>query len=477
MIRKIVITLLLGACVWSALAQRPRTRVEWGVIGGINVPDYTTNMSKTDVKNKLGWQAGIVTAVNLGAFAIEPQILYVRQGLRIKPEGAKEINLKSNSIDVPVLVSLRLLRPFRFYAGPVFTVMNDCKQKSGGDLLDFGRVRPTMSYTVGAGVKLLGHMLIDLRYNGQFKGKEDVVLPDGRVMELGKTVCKTSSGYSLLHLMIGSEGTLGVITELTLKLIPKPEMNVSLILPFADVETAIASVPKIKLANLDPQSIEFMERDIVDSSAAFTGNTIFPTVVDGKEAGAYILVTLVGDSEAELTAKMDRLGALAEQCGAYDTLVVWTDGLKKDVWAARSAFLTVIEADTKLLDEMDVVVPVDRIAEFLVYTRATGKAEGITIRSFGHAGDGNLHIYCCANDMALDEFKRRSKAVMDKCYAKCTEFGGQVSGEHAIGHAKKQYLVESAGETAFGLMQAIKQVFDPKGILNPGKVCTNVEEG
>ena len=178
-----------------------------------------------------------------------------------------------------------------------------------------------------------------------------MVLPDGRVMELGKTVCKTSSGYSLLHLMIGSEGTLGVITELTLKLIPKPEMNVSLILPFADVETAIASVPQIKLANLDPQSIEFMERDIVDSSAAFTGNTIFPTVVDGKEAGAYILVTLVGDSEAELTAKMDRLGALAEQRGAYDTLVVWTDGLKKDVWAARSAFLTVIEADTKLLDD------------------------------------------------------------------------------------------------------------------------------
>ena len=196
MIRKIVITLLLGACVWSALAQRPRTRVEWGVIGGINVPDYTTNMSKTDVKNKLGWQAGIVTAVNLGAFAIEPQILYVRQGLRIKPEGAKEINLKSNSIDVPVLVSLRLLRPFRFYAGPVFTVMNDCKQKSGGDLLDFGRVRPTMSYTVGAGVKLLGHMLIDLRYNGQFKGKEDVVLPDGsRLDKLRSYNVALSVGY------------------------------------------------------------------------------------------------------------------------------------------------------------------------------------------------------------------------------------------------------------------------------------------
>jgi len=144
----------------------------------------------------VSWQAGIVTAVNLGAFAIEPQILYVRQGLRIKPEGAKEINLKSNSIDVPVLVSLRLLRPFRFYAGPVFTVMNDCKQKSGGDLLDFGRVRPTMSYTVGAGVKLLGHMLIDLRYNGQFKGKEDVVLPDGsRLDKLRSYNVALSVGY------------------------------------------------------------------------------------------------------------------------------------------------------------------------------------------------------------------------------------------------------------------------------------------
>ena len=304
-----------------------------------------------------------------------------------------------------------------------------------------------------------------------------VVLPSGEVVTLGKAVCKTSSGYSLLHLMIGSEGTLGVITELTLKLIPKPLMDVSLLLPFEEISAAIASVPEIKLANLEPQSIEFMERDIVDSSAEFTGNPIFPTHVNGKSVGAYILVTLVGGSEAELTAKMDRLAEVAAKAGAYDVLVVWTDGLKKEVWAARSAFLTAIEADSKLLDEMDVVVPVDRIAEFLVYTRATGKAEGITIRNFGHAGDGNLHIYCCANDMALDEFKRRSKAVMDKCYAKCTEFGGQVSGEHAIGHAKKQYLVESAGETAFGLMQAIKQVFDPKGILNPGKVCTNVEEG
>ena len=304
-----------------------------------------------------------------------------------------------------------------------------------------------------------------------------VVLPDGQIMKLGKSVCKTSSGYSLLHLMIGSEGTLGVITELSLKLVPKPRMDVSLILPFRDIAAAIASVPAIKLANLDPQSIEFMERDIVDSSAAFTGSAVFPTVVNGREVGAYILVTLVGDSEAELSARMDRLGETAEKAGAYDTLVVWTEGLKKDVWAARSAFLTVIEAETKLLDEMDVVVPVDRIAEFLVYTHDEAERQGVTVRSFGHAGDGNLHIYCCSNDLEEDEFRRRVKKLMDKCYARCATFGGQVSGEHAIGHAKKEYLRESVGETAYGLMGAIKRVFDPKGILNPGKVCHDAEGG
>ena len=299
-----------------------------------------------------------------------------------------------------------------------------------------------------------------------------VVLPNGEIMKLGKTVCKTSSGYSLLHLMIGSEGTLGVITELTLKLIPNPECDVSLILPFENIESAIASVPAIKLANLDPQSIEFMERDIVDSSAAYTGNAVFPTNVGGEEVGAYILVTLVGVSEDELDLKMEKVAEVAEEVGAFDVLVVDTPSLKRDVWAARSAFLTVIEAEEKLVDEMDVVVPVDKIADFLVYTHEVGDEQNIRIRSFGHAGDGNLHIYCCSNDLDVDEFKARVKVVMDKCYLKCTEFEGQVSGEHAIGHAKKDYLRASVGDTAYNLMGAIKQVFDPECILNPGKVCT-----
>lgn len=298
-----------------------------------------------------------------------------------------------------------------------------------------------------------------------------VVLPTGEIMELGKTVFKTSSGYSLLHLMVGSEGTLGIITELTLKLVPKPNIDISFILPFPDIESCISSVPKIKLANLDPQSIEFMDRDIVESSAAFTGNPVFPTEIEGQPVEASILVTLVGDSEEELDVKMERLAEVAEESGAYDVLVVDSPTLKKDVWAARSSFLTAIEADTKLLDEMDVVVPVDKIPEFLMYVREQGEKYNIRIRNFGHAGDGNLHIYCCSNDLSEEEFLKVNQIIMDNCYTKCKEFGGQVSGEHAIGHAKKDYLLESVGQTAYDLMSQIKKVFDPNMILNPGKVC------
>ncbi len=185
--RKTIVLLLCLLAALPASAQGPRTRVEWGVLGGVNVPNYSTSDDYGSIKNKLGWQLGIMTAVKVGIMAIEPQILYVRQGLRIRTADGESLNLRSNSIDVPVLASLRLLHPVRIYAGPVFTVMNDCKQKSGGDLLDFGRIRPTMSYTIGAGIVVMRHMLIDLRYNGQFRSKHDVVLPDGRQLDKLRT--------------------------------------------------------------------------------------------------------------------------------------------------------------------------------------------------------------------------------------------------------------------------------------------------
>lgn len=185
MLRKLLFSFLFAAAALTAAAQP--VKVEWGVVAGVNVPDYTTDMEHSDIKNKLGWQAGVVTALKIGWFSVDPQILYVRQGLRIRPEGAAELNLKSNSIDVPVLATFRPIRFVRIFAGPVFTVLNDCKLKTGSEKIDFGRIRPTMSYSVGAGVTLFRHLLVDLRYNGQFKAKNDVLLPDGSSMDKLRT--------------------------------------------------------------------------------------------------------------------------------------------------------------------------------------------------------------------------------------------------------------------------------------------------
>lgn len=298
-----------------------------------------------------------------------------------------------------------------------------------------------------------------------------VVLPTGEIVRLGASVSKSSSGYSLLHLMIGSEGTLGIITELTLKLIPQPKEVVSLIVLFENLEECIAAVPQIMLAHLQPQALEFMEREIVISSEAYLGKSVFPQEFEGSQVNAYLLITFDGENADQLDEIIEKASEVVLEAGALDVLVADTPALKKDAWAARSSFLEAIEAQTKLLDECDVVVPTSRIAEYLTYIKSIAAEYSFEVKSFGHAGDGNLHIYTCSNDMELEEFKSQVHDFMKKAYAKATEFGGLISGEHGIGHGKQAYLSEMAGPVNMRLMKEIKSVFDPKAILNPGKVC------
>lgn len=298
-----------------------------------------------------------------------------------------------------------------------------------------------------------------------------VVLPTGEIVNLGASVSKSSSGYSLLHLMIGSEGTLGIITELTLKLIPQPKEVVSLIVLFENLDECIAAVPQIMLAHLQPQALEFMEREIVISSEAYLGKSVFPQEFEGSQVNAYLLITFDGENADQLDEIIEKASEVVLEAGALDVLVADTPALKKDAWAARSSFLEAIEAQTKLLDECDVVVPTSKIAKYLNYIKSIEADYGFEVKSFGHAGDGNLHIYTCSNDMELDEFKAQVHDFMKKAYAKATEFGGLISGEHGIGHGKQAYLSEMAGPVNMRLMKEIKTVFDPKEILNPGKVC------
>lgn len=298
-----------------------------------------------------------------------------------------------------------------------------------------------------------------------------VVLPNGEITRFGATVSKTSSGYSLLNLMIGSEGTLGVITEMTLKLIPAPKATVSLIVPFEDLSACISTVPKFKMNHFNPQAIEFFEKEILVSSEEYLGKQVFPRKVEGTEVGAYLLLTFDGDSQDELDNIVEQVAELLLEEGALDVLVADTPPKMKDAWAARSSFLEGIEEQTKLLDECDVVVPVTKIPDYVMFADELAKNYDFKLQYFGHAGDGNLHIYTCSNDMDREEFLRQVDDFMGKLYTKTMELGGQISGEHGIGMGKVKYLAQAVGETNMELMRGIKKVFDPKMILNPGKVC------
>lgn len=298
-----------------------------------------------------------------------------------------------------------------------------------------------------------------------------VVLPSGEIIHVGAPVSKTSSGYSLLHLIIGSEGTLGIITELTLKLIAPPKCHVTLIVPFAELAYGIGAVPSIKHSGLNPQTLEFFEKEILESSEQYMGKSVFPKQVDGQDVGAYLLVTLDSNDRDQLDKQVEEAAEMLLEAGALDVLVADTPMFLEKTWAARSSFLEGIEEQYKLLDECDVVVPVSSIPDFVLYIKEIQGDFPFEVKMFGHAGDGNLHIYTCANDMELPAFKQAVDQFMHKLYAKCTELGGQISGEHGIGFGKVQYLAENLGNTSMALMQGIKEVFDPNLILNPNKVC------
>ncbi len=293
----------------------------------------------------------------------------------------------------------------------------------------------------------------------------EVVLADGSVLQLGGKNVKTSSGYSLVDLLIGSEGTLGFLTKLTVKLIPEPKVNLSLLMPFDDLDACIQAVPQVLACGCEPTAVEFMEREVISCAEEYLGKQ-FPDT----SASAYLLVRLDGASEEGLRPAMNTLTDLALRIGARDVLLADTDERKESIWNARGAFLEAIKGSTPTMDECDVVVPRDAIPDFVREMIEIGRDAGVRIRSFGHAGDGNLHIYVCRDDLEEAAWKEKVAEVMEKLYACARALHGEVSGEHGIGHAKKQYLRESVGDRQMDLMRGIKAAFDPNGILNPGKI-------
>ena len=292
-----------------------------------------------------------------------------------------------------------------------------------------------------------------------------VVMPNGEVLHLGGKTVKNSSGYSLKDLLIGAEGTLGIITEATLRLLPLPSESMSLLVPFDSMDAALKTVPAIIISQTEPTAIEYMSRETILFAEDFLGKR-FPDTAHA----AYLLLSFDGENRQTVEAAYGKVAELCLENGACDAYFVDTEERKKAVWTARGAFLEAIKASTDEMDECDVVVPRSGIAAYIQYTHTIAEDLGLRIPSFGHAGDGNLHIYICRDGKEQGEWDRLLGEAFSRMYAKAREMGGQVSGEHGIGFAKKRYLAESLGEEQLRIMRGIKAVFDEKNILNPAKV-------
>lgn len=293
----------------------------------------------------------------------------------------------------------------------------------------------------------------------------EVVLPNGEIMEVGGKVVKNSSGYSLKDLIVGSEGTLAIVTKAILKLLPLPKKAISLLIPFPNLEMAIETVPKVIKTKVIPTAIEYMVKDVILASEEFLGKK-FPD----SSADAYLLLTFDGNSVEEIERAYENVAHICLEAGALDVLISNTQERQESIWKARGAFLEAIKASTTEMDECDVVVPRNKIAEFVKFSDELQKRCNVRIKGFGHAGDGNLHIYILRDDLEQEAWEKKLEEVFEIMYEKSRELGGKVSGEHGIGFAKKSYLKEAEGNLGINLFRNIKLAFDPKNILNPGKI-------
>lgn len=287
----------------------------------------------------------------------------------------------------------------------------------------------------------------------------ELVLADGSVITCGSKNVKDASGLSLKNLVIGSEGTLAVITKCILKLVPKPEKSLSAVVPFADLRTGISAVLSIIRANASPTAIEFAERSVVALGEKFTGLK-FPV----PQAGAYIILTFDGsENSVEHSAELVRRVAL--ESGALDFITLDDPAKAADIWKVRGCLVKAVEAVSEQ-EPVDLVVPINRTAEFISFVHETEKKAGMQMVAFGHAGDGNVHLCMVRGERTEEQWRHDLHENMTTVYNYAYSLGGLTSGEHGIGIAKREYYFSAAEPAAIELMRSVKTAFDSKHILN-----------
>jgi glycolate oxidase len=299
----------------------------------------------------------------------------------------------------------------------------------------------------------------------------EVVLPNGEIIQLGGKLLKNSTGYSLLHLMIGSEGTLGIVTKAVLNLLPPPKSQMTLIAPFYDLENAIQVVPALAKTGILPMAVEFIEVETIQVAEDFL-NKKWPC----QEGEAHLMIILDGTSDDEVLKVAEEIGTLCGKFGARDVFVADTKKKQREILEIRSNIYETIKK--YVIEILDIVLPPSAIPGHVNTVHRLSRQYSMWLPTFGHAADGNVHTLPLKahyiegkwKEIPESEWKEVYPQVRKALHDDARDRGGLVSGEHGIGILKKEYLVDAIGRNVVEKMRLIKKVFDPNGILNPGKI-------
>lgn len=297
----------------------------------------------------------------------------------------------------------------------------------------------------------------------------EMVLPSGEIIWTGANVLKNATGYNLTQLVVGSEGTLGVITKIVLRLIPAVKHDLLLLVPFRSATEACEAVNAIFLAGYTPSALEFMERDALEWSMRFTNATGISLPDDIK---AHLLIEVDGNHMDELYRDAEAISAIVQVYDIGEVLFADSHEQKQMLWTLRRKVGEAVKSNS-IYKEEDTVVPRAELPELLTIIKDLGRELGFQSVCYGHAGDGNLHVNIVKADMSDEEWNTKLPLGIRRLFKEVVRLGGTISGEHGIGLVQKEYMDIAFSGVQLQLMRQIKHVFDPNGILNPGKILMN----
>lgn len=294
----------------------------------------------------------------------------------------------------------------------------------------------------------------------------EVVLPNGEIIWTGANVLKNATGYNLTQLVVGSEGTLGVVTKIVLRLLPHPTKDLLMLVPFFDANEACRVVPEIFKQGITPSAMEFMERDALLWTLQFVDDSPLE-VADSHQA--HLLIELDGWDEQLLFQECEKIYALLENFECDEPLIADTQAQKDALWSLRRKVGEAVKSHS-IYKEEDTVVPRYELANLLSGVKEIGLRFGFKSVCYGHAGDGNLHINIIKGDLSDEFWNNELKTAIREIFHLTVKLGGTLSGEHGIGLVQKEFMDIAFNSVQLELMRSIKRVFDPNGILNPGKI-------